>query len=132
MCDSSCAAAQRDTGIRCWRQDSPEYPCELLDLAQPPFELYAIGAAAALSKPRVAIVGTRNSTAYGERIARSLTRVLVRSGVSVISGMARGIDAAAHRTALEEGGNTVRCSGRESMSPIPFPRRLHGAIAEHG
>ena len=78
-----------------------------------------MGAPAALSKPRVAIVGTRSSTAYGERITRSLTRTLVRSGVSVISGMARGIDAAAHRTVLEEGGNTVAVLG--TGIDVPYP-----------
>lgn len=92
-----------------------------------------MGSAAALTKPRVAIVGTRNSTAYGERITRSLTRSLVRAGVSVISGMARGIDGAAHRTALEEGGNTVAVLGTGIDVPYPVGhRQLHRAIAERG
>jgi DNA processing protein len=92
-----------------------------------------MGLAAALAKPRVAIVGTRNSTAYGERITRSLTRALVRSGVSVISGMARGIDGAAHRTALEEGGNTVAVLGTGIDVPYPVGhRQLHRAIADRG
>jgi DNA processing protein len=119
--------------IQCWRRDSSEYPTELLDLQHPPSELYAMGSAAALTKPRVAIVGTRDSTAYGERITRTLTRTLVRAGVSVISGMARGIDGAAHRTALEEGGNTVAVLG--TGIDVPYPaghRQLHRAIAERG
>ena len=92
-----------------------------------------MGSAKALTKPRVAIVGTRQSTAYGERVARSLTRTLVRSGVSVISGMARGIDSAAHRTALEEGGNTVAVLGTGIDVPYPVGhRQLHRAIAERG
>jgi DNA processing protein len=116
-----------------WDRESPEYPAELLDLSQPPHTLHAIGRTSALSKPRVAIVGTRNSTAYGERITRTLTRALVRSGVSVVSGMARGIDAAAHRTALEEGGNTVAVLGTGVDVPYPVGHRLlHQAIAEHG
>ncbi len=106
---------------------------ELLDLASPPDPLYAIGRIAALTNPRVAVVGTRNSTAYGERTARSLTRSLVRAGVSVISGMARGIDAAAHRTAIEEGGNTVAVLGTGIDVPYPVGhRQLHRSIAEHG
>ena len=119
--------------IQCWTRDSADYPRELLDLHQPPSELFAIGSPAALAKPRVAIVGTRNSTAYGERITRSLTRALVRSGVSIISGMARGIDGAAHRTALEESGNTVAVLG--TGIDVPYPaghRQLHRAIAERG
>jgi DNA processing protein len=95
--------------------------------------LYAIGRVSALTNPRVAIVGTRNSTGYGERTARSLTRTLVRAGVSVISGMARGIDAAAHRTAIEEGGNTVAVLGTGIDVPYPVGhRQLHRSIGEHG
>ena len=125
--------AQRDIAIQRWNQDSPEYPRELLDLEHPPSELYAMGIAGALTNPRVAIVGTRNSTAYGERAARTLTRAFVRSGVTVISGMARGIDAAAHRTALEEGGHTVAVLGTGIDVPYPVGhRQLHSAIAEHG
>jgi DNA processing protein len=119
--------------IQRWERGSAQYPIELLDLQQPPTELYAIGSEGALTRPRVAIVGTRNSTAYGERITRSLTRSLVRAGVSVISGMARGIDGAAHRTALEEGGNTVAVLGTGIDVPYPVGhRQLHHAIAEHG
>jgi DNA processing protein len=92
-----------------------------------------MGRSEALTKPRVAIVGTRNSTGYGERITRSLTRSLVRAGVSVISGMARGIDAAAHRTAIEEGGNTIAVLGTGIDVPYPVGhRQLHRSIAEHG
>jgi DNA processing protein len=119
--------------IERWPRGSAKYPEELLDLSSPPSELYAIGKFAALAKPRVAIVGTRNSTAYGERATRSLTRALVRAGVSIISGMARGIDGAAHRTAIEEGGNTVAVLG--TGIDVPYPaghRQLHRSIAEHG
>ena len=120
-------------GIERWTRESPEYPIELLDLAQPPRELYAIGQTWALSKPRVSIVGTRNSSAYGERITRTLTRAFVRCGVSVVSGMARGIDAAAHRIALEEGGKTVAVLGTGIDVPYPVGHRLlHQKIAEHG
>ena len=72
--------------IHCWNSDSPEFPTELLDLAQSPRELYAIGRNSALSNPRVAIVGTRNCTGYGERATRTLTRSLVRAGVSAGAG----------------------------------------------
>ncbi|HEV2017542.1 MAG TPA: DNA-processing protein DprA, partial [Gemmatimonadaceae bacterium] len=119
--------------IECWQKGSEQYPIELLDLSSPPASLYTIGRLSALTKPRVAIVGTRNSTGYGERTARSLTRALVRAGVSVISGMARGIDAAAHRTAIEEGGNTVAVLGTGIDVPYPVGhRQLHRAIGEHG
>jgi len=119
--------------VQRWTRASLEYPKELNDLAHPPRELYAIGRSSALATPRVAIVGTRNSTAYGERITRTLTRALVRGGVSIVSGMARGIDAAAHRTALEQGGNTVAVLGTGIDVPYPVGHRLlHRTIAEHG
>src|ERR1700682_3905285 len=126
----STAVEQR---IECWEKGSAEYPIELLDLSAPPDPLYGIGRVSALSGPRVAIVGTRNSTGYGERTARSLTRTLVRAGVSVVSGMARGIDAAAHRTAIEEGGNTGAVLGAGIGVPYPVGhRQLHRSIGEHG
>src|SRR5881394_165443 len=122
-----------DWTIHCWSKESSEFPAELLDLPQPPRELYAIGRIAAVDNPRVAIVGTRNCTGYGERSTRTLTRTLVRAGVSIISGMARGIDAAAHRTAIEEGGNTVAVLGTGIDVPYPVGHRaLHRMIAEKG
>jgi DNA processing protein len=127
------APKQSEWKIQCWRNQSPEFPSELLDLGHLPSELYAIGRESALSRPRVAIVGTRNSTSYGERTTRTLVRTLVRAGVSVISGMARGIDATAHRTALEEGGNTVAVLGTGVDVPYPVGHReLHRTIAEKG
>lgn len=126
-------SAAKKVEIRCWPRDSAQYPPELLDLQYPPSELYAMGSPTALDKLRVAIVGTRNSTAYGERITRTLTRAFARAGVSVISGMARGIDGAAHRTALEEGGNTVAVLGTGIDVAYPVGhRQLHRAIAERG
>ncbi len=119
--------------IERWPRGSDEYPSELLDLSNPPSELFAIGLKSALSAPCVSIVGTRQSTAYGERTARTLTRALVRAGVSIISGMARGIDGAAHRTAIEEGGKTVAVLGTGIDVPYPVGhRQLHRSIAEHG
>src|ERR1700681_1791405 len=126
-------ANRAELRIERWENGGEEHPQELRHLAVPPDPLYAIGRISALAKPRIAIVGTRNSTAYGERTARMLTRTLVRAGVSVISGMARGIDAAAHRTAIEEGGNTVAVLGTGIDVPYPVGhRQLHRAIAEHG
>ncbi len=119
--------------IERWPRGSDDYPSELLDLSSPPSELFAIGLKSALTGPRVSIVGTRRSTAYGERTARTLTRALVRAGVSIISGMARGIDGAAHRAAIEEGGKTVAVLGTGIDVPYPVGhRQLHRSIAEHG
>lgn len=119
--------------IRRWELGSAQYPTELKDLQIPPSQLYAIGNAGVLAKPRVAIVGTRNSTGYGERITRMLTRAFVRAGVTVVSGMARGIDGTAHRAALEEGGDTVAVLGTGIDVPYPVGhRQLHRTIAQRG
>ena len=119
--------------IEVWESSSPHYPKSLVDLGHRPDPLYAIGSAAVLDAPLVSIVGTRTSTAYGERTARTLTRTLVRAGVTVVSGMARGIDGVVHRTALEGGGGTVAVLGTGIDVPYPAGHRaLHRAIAERG
>ena len=116
-----------------WERESADYPRQLLDLSKPPDPLYWIGSRDTLSGRLVSIVGTRNSTAYGERVTRTLTRALVRSGVGIVSGMARGIDGAAHRTALEEGGRTIAVLGTGVDVPYPVGhRQLHRAISERG
>lgn len=116
-----------------WVRASAEYPAELLDLANAPDQLFALGSRCTLAAPRVAIVGTRDCTAYGDRIARKIAGAIARAGGCVISGMARGIDACAHRAALEVGGKTVAVLG--TGVDVPYPRghaRLHAQIAEAG
>jgi len=89
----------------------PAYPAALRDLASPPLVLYVVGDPAALSAPGVALVGTRDATPYGTETAGRFARGLARAGWSVISGLAAGIDAAAHTGALEGGGVTVGLLG---------------------
>ncbi|MGI8619414.1 MAG: DNA-processing protein DprA [Gemmatimonadaceae bacterium] len=116
-----------------WSKGSADYPAELLDLPNPPDPLFVLGARMALDAPRVAIVGTRDCTGYGDRTARKLAGAIARAGGCVISGMARGVDACAHRAALEVGGKTVAVLG--TGVDVPYPRghsRLHGQIAEQG
>lgn len=119
--------------VQTWDRGASEYPPDLLDLSNPPDPLYALGDPLALARPRVSVVGTRNSTAYGERVTRLLSTAFARAGVAVISGMARGIDGIAHRTALEHGGRTVAVLG--TGIDVPYPaghRHLHRTIAERG
>ena len=119
--------------IQYWERDSSQYPRELLDLDRCPNSLYAVGDSDVLSRPRIAVVGTRKSTAYGERVTRNLGIAFARAGVTVISGMARGIDARAHRTALEQGAGTVAVLGTGIDVPYPVGHRaLHAEIANHG
>ena len=114
-------------------QGSVEYPSALLELPDPPSNLFAIGAVESLAPPAVAIVGTRSATAYGERVTRELSGALARAGVSVISGLARGIDAAAHRAALASRGRTVAVLGTGVDIVYPASHRaLYREIAERG
>lgn len=88
-----------------------DYPSRLLDLPSPPMVLYVAGDPAALSLPGVAMVGTRLPTLYGTDMAENFAAGIVRGGMSVISGLAEGIDACAHKSALEHGGTTVGVLG---------------------
>jgi len=81
----------------------------------------------------VAIVGTRDCSAYGERVADRLGEAFAAAGVPVVSGMARGVDAAAHRGALRAGGRTIAVLGTGVDVPYPSGHRaLHQMIAEQG
>jgi DNA processing protein len=89
----------------------PGYPARLRDLERPPDPLWIDGDHAALDARCVAIVGTRRMTAYGERVARELATACAAAGLVVVSGLAQGIDSAAHRGALDSGGRTVAVLG---------------------
>lgn len=112
---------------------APAFPASLRDLDVVPDSLYAIGNVDLLAMPLVSIVGTRNATSYGLRTARTLSSALVRNGIGIVSGMARGIDAAAHRAALESGGATVAVLGTGVDVPYPVGHaELHRIICERG
>ncbi len=112
---------------------SPGYPVQLLDLALPPQRLFSIGDWRHTDRPLIAIVGTRNPTHYGIRTARAIASALSRAGVTIVSGMARGIDATVHRAALEHPASTIAVLG--TGIDVPYPaghRELHRAIATSG
>jgi DNA processing protein len=88
-----------------------EYPPMLAEIAGPPKLLYVKGDVGALHLPALAIIGSRNPTRGGERNAREFARHLAGRGFTIVSGMAQGIDAAAHRGALDAGGKTVAFLG---------------------
>lgn len=114
-------------------QGEPEYPEPLLDLSDAPCFLYALGNRDLATARRVGIVGTRHSSQSGDRIAHEMAALLVRHGVVVVSGMAFGIDAAAHRGALDAGGGTIAVLGSGvDVSYPPRHRTLHTRIANEG
>ena len=98
-------------GIRVEVMTEEGYPEVLLELTDPPPVLFLKGRRELLLPPAVAVVGSRKATEVGRRMARDLGRVLAGAGVPVVSGLARGIDGAAHRGALEGGGDTVAVLG---------------------
>jgi DNA processing protein len=92
--------------------DDGVYPSLLRETYDPPVVLYVKGAwSECLERPCVAIVGSRRCSTYGQNAALMLSRELAQRGITIISGLARGIDAAAHRGALEAGGRTVGVMG---------------------
>jgi DNA processing protein len=103
------------------------YPPRLRDLRSAPRQLWVRGTLAIAEPPSVAIVGTRKATPYGERVARALAAACARHGVCVVSGLARGIDAAAHEAALGAGGRTVAVLGTGIDQYYP---RQHRALQE--
>ncbi|MCX6072678.1 MAG: DNA-processing protein DprA, partial [Chloroflexi bacterium] len=109
------------------------YPDRLREIAQPPPVLYADGRIEARDRWAVAVVGTRKPSAYGVSVARDLGRILAENSVVVISGLARGIDSAAHRAALASGGRTIAVLGNGlAMIYPPENHRLADAVIERG
>jgi DNA processing protein len=109
------------------------YPSMLEETSQPPWVLYTRGRLELLERPGIAVVGTRTPTVYGKRMAEVFARDLSRAGVCVVSGLARGIDGAAHQGALEEPGGTIAVLG--CGIDIIYPREhsfLYHQIAEKG
>ena len=122
----------------CIALDDAAYPRSLLDLPDPPPLLYAVGHTALLDAPRrLAMVGTRNPTAQGERDAYAFARAFSALGVTIVSGFALGIDAAAHRGALAADGphpgSTIAVLGTGCDRVYPARHRdLAHAVAAHG
>jgi DNA processing protein len=111
----------------------PDYPPALLEIADPPSLLYLRGNPAHLRRRGLAIVGSRNATPQGCQTAASFARTLAGHGLPIISGLALGIDAAAHRGALAGGGATIAVVGTGADRLYPAKNReLALAILEQG
>jgi DNA processing protein len=115
--------------------DDGVYPALLRETYDPPVVLYVKGAwAECLDSPCVAIVGSRRCSTYGQNAALMLSRELAQRGVTIISGLARGIDAAAHRGALEAGGRTVAVmgTGLDQVYPRDHKKLAHTILERNG
>jgi DNA processing protein len=124
-------AAGRAAGAFLLRADDPCYPARLSDLPDAPPVLWCMGDPALLSRPMVALVGARNASSIGLRMARRLAEGLGAAGAVVVSGLARGIDAAAHAAALGPGTVAVMAGGVDAVYP-PENADLAAAIAAQG
>ncbi len=109
----------RDAGVRLVSFASSDYPPRLRTIADPPPFLYSSGEICAVDDNAVAVVGTRSASDYGRKVAREIAAGLASLGFTVISGMARGIDAMAHDAALTSGGRTIAVLG--SGVDIAYP-----------
>ena len=124
----------RRIGARCLIDGDDEYPDSLHALEHPPIALWVMGDVDVVcAHPTISIVGTRDCTPYGERVTREIGGALARAGATVVSGMALGIDAVAHRSALEVDGRTAAVLGTGVDVPYPASHRnLHRQICERG
>ncbi len=120
-------------GVTIISWDSPDYPKALKSIYNPPMLLFVRGDVSQLNRPAIAVVGSRAATSYGLKIGRRLGAELAGNGLTVVSGLALGIDAAAHAGAIEARGSTVGILG--CGVDVPYPRRnisLAGKIVANG
>jgi len=120
-------------GIEFITFEDPEYPESLRHIFDPPLVLYIKGDIAPEDKIGLAIVGSRRPTFYGKSVAQDIATKLARRGLTIVSGMARGIDTMAHRGALNGQGRTIAVmgSGLDCVYP-PENKSLMDAISSNG
>ncbi len=113
--------------------DSVYYPSLLREIPDPPLVLFAIGDIGLLNEPQVAVVGSRRPTPVGDRVTRDISNGLASLGIVVTSGMALGIDAAAHQAALSDQGSSVAVLGNGLDTVYPSRNReLFSQLASNG
>lgn len=119
--------------IRVIRIDESDFPALLKQIYDPPAILYYKGRAPTRHGLRVAVVGTRKTSPYGRRVAPGIVAPLARAGITIVSGLALGIDTIAHQETLTAGGHTIAvlAGGLDRTYPISNTR-LAGDIIEHG
>jgi len=125
--------AAEKAGISTVPWGSPLYPRLLSAIPDPPLVLWVLGHPAVLTEPAVAIVGSRAGSAYGLEVAGRLAEDLAAAGATIVSGLARGVDSAAHRGALAAEGLTIAVLGSGLLRVYPPEHgRLAESIAEKG
>ena len=119
-------------GVTLLTMDDPTYPAQLAEIYDPPLLLYLRGELREADQYAVAIVGTRRASSFGLKIAHKLALELAERGITVVSGLAEGIDTAAHRGALEAGGRTIAvlASGHDQVFPASNGELLHQILQQ--
>ncbi|SIS97997.1 DNA protecting protein DprA [Roseivivax lentus] len=131
LVDAELRAGRRE-GARLIFEGEPDYPSAMCDIDDAPPCFWAIGDVAVLSRPLVAMVGARNASSLGLRMARALAADLGAAGLVVVSGLARGIDAAAHDAALRTGTVAVMGGGVDVLYPQENARLAQEIVAAGG
>lgn len=123
----------KDNGIKIYLSNQEEYPVNLKAIYDPPPVLYCLGELKKEDKEAIAIVGSRKASDYGLKTAEKLAEQLVQTGITVVSGMALGIDAAAHRGAIRGGGRTIAVFACGVTNPNPKSNiNLYREILKNG
>ncbi len=122
--------AARALGARFVALTEPDYPARLREIDDAPPLLAVRGNAAALARPMIAMVGSRNASAAGAKFASRLARDLGEAGLVIVSGLARGIDAAAHRASVESGTVAVLAGGQDCLYPPEHADLLAAILGE--
>src|SRR5262245_22378912 len=134
MCSREQAEAElkaaQVAGVEFLMLDEPEYPARLRMIDDPPPVLAVRGKIDALARPLIGIVGSRNASAAGVKFAQRIARDLGGAGFTVVSGLARGLDAAAHRASLATGTVAVLAGGHDRIYPAEHVALLEELLAE--
>ncbi|MCL2224587.1 MAG: DNA-processing protein DprA [Defluviitaleaceae bacterium] len=101
----------KNGGVAYFSRENERFPSLLKEIPDPPVGIFCIGTLPSDNTHKVAIIGSRKCSQYGLMAARSLAKPLAKTGIVIVSGMARGIDSMAHRGALEDGGETIAVLG---------------------
>ena len=125
--------AAEQLGVTILLPDEPEYPMLLRHIPDPPPVLFALGSRTLLSRPAAAVVGSRDHSSYGASVCRQVAGEAARTGVVIVSGMARGLDAVAHTAALDAGGTTIGVLGNGHGVIYPAAnRQLYERVSAEG
>ncbi len=130
----STAKKRKYMKIKCVKHSSDKYPKKLLDISSPPKQLYVLGDLTDGNSYKIAVVGTRKPTKYGRYVTETLVGELARFGVTIVSGLALGIDGLAHRATLEAKGKTIAVMpcGLDKIYPASHRGLAKEILSTHG